>query len=181
MCKKEILKNYLYHFVPQGMIGNILFPLNKLKDVYPSLYREEVKKYQGREVLLQRKIPQLDCLWNDVIFLLAVHPSSVNETIGRYGLRTPKEWGWTSCFQIDLEMLDSSLLCTFIHLSDGTQTFSNFDKDRMTEYSIIPEAQHQYYREKAATNSKNFLFASRIWHVLYKGTIDVTNVPIITL
>ena len=65
---------FLYHRVPANMQGDFLSPLNQLKDIYPEAYAEAVKKYEGREFLMNVGIPTLDCLWNDFLFLTAVHP-----------------------------------------------------------------------------------------------------------
>ena len=61
---------YVYHMVPEELKGEYLIPLNELKRVYPNLYREYIQKYKDhtqRENLLTRKIPKLECLWNDVV------------------------------------------------------------------------------------------------------------------
>jgi hypothetical protein len=82
---------YLYHRVPKDMRGNTLHPLNQLKKVSPDIYAQKVKKYEGRLEILERKIPALDCLWNDVLHLTAVHPTVLNaafESVGKnYNLR----------------------------------------------------------------------------------------------
>ena len=36
--------NYLYHRVPKKISGTILHPLNSLKNIYPEIYTEEIKK-----------------------------------------------------------------------------------------------------------------------------------------
>ena len=61
---------YVYHMVPEELKGEYLIPLNELKSVYPNLYGEYIQKYKDhphREKLLTRKIPKLECLWNDVV------------------------------------------------------------------------------------------------------------------
>lgn len=54
--------SHIYHTVPKNLIGNTLYPLNKLKIYLPEVYSNQVKKYFGREVLMQIKIDILDCL-----------------------------------------------------------------------------------------------------------------------
>jgi len=39
--------NWLYHWVPKNMQGNVLMPLNKLKKSHPKIYKEQAKKYIG--------------------------------------------------------------------------------------------------------------------------------------
>jgi len=62
--------NYLYHGVPKQLEGNILYPLNILKDKCPEVYEKEVSKYVGREHVKENRIPAFNCLWNDVFILL---------------------------------------------------------------------------------------------------------------
>ena len=42
--------NYIYHRVPKEMRGEVLFPLNTLKETEPDLYEKESAKYVGRDV-----------------------------------------------------------------------------------------------------------------------------------
>ncbi len=65
---------YLYHSVPKNLQGNILYPLNTLKEKHPEIYEQQVSKYVGREHMTQQRIPILDCLWNDVLHFSAVNP-----------------------------------------------------------------------------------------------------------
>lgn len=58
---------HVYHLVPKNFVGNVLFSLNRLKDTLPETYATQVGKYAGREKILERRIPKLDCLWNDVL------------------------------------------------------------------------------------------------------------------
>ena len=46
---------YLYHRVPENLIGETLYPLNELKTLYPDVYAEHVKKYEGREEKMDRR------------------------------------------------------------------------------------------------------------------------------
>jgi len=66
--------NFLYHLVPENMIGKILYPLNRLKSISPKSYKEQVKKYNKREHVLEKTILSLNCKWKDVIHLTAVIP-----------------------------------------------------------------------------------------------------------
>jgi len=61
---------HLYHRVPADLKGHILYPLNQLKSIYPSLYDTKATTYQGREAVMQARIPLLNCLWNDVPHIL---------------------------------------------------------------------------------------------------------------
>ena len=40
-------KKYLYHRVPDNLKGNIIYPLNELKDIHPDLYISNKENYKG--------------------------------------------------------------------------------------------------------------------------------------
>lgn len=44
--------SYLYHFLPDPMFGDTLYPLNKLRLVSEDLVKKEQAKYDGREYLM---------------------------------------------------------------------------------------------------------------------------------
>src|SRR3954469_11560600 len=69
----------LYHRRPADLRGTILYPLNQLAGVAPDLYQQQRAKYHGREALMEQRVPQLDCLWNDVLHLSPVHPARLAE------------------------------------------------------------------------------------------------------
>ena len=77
--------DYVYHMVPKEMKGEVLNSLNEMKLIHPELHKHYSKKYFNhpeRERLLLRRIPKLDCLWNNVIFLSPLHPYYVYEASG---------------------------------------------------------------------------------------------------
>ena len=92
---------YVYHRKPVNMEGDTLYPLNSLRSKFPNLYDAQAKKYEGREELMQRKIPILNCLWNDVIHLAPVHPKHVFENIRAAG-GEPRPSTW---FRFPVEVL----------------------------------------------------------------------------
>ncbi|TOO19743.1 hypothetical protein CGH40_24485, partial [Vibrio parahaemolyticus] len=78
---------YLYHRVPVNLQGNMLFPLNELKQVHDNLYQFHVKKYRDREGALERRVLPLDCLWNDVLHLSPIHPHKIKKALIEQGLQ----------------------------------------------------------------------------------------------
>lgn len=69
--------NYFYHGIPEDMKGSSLIPLNDMMSVDTGLRDKYLEKYKGREEILDRKIPLLDCLWNDVVQLLPFRANKV--------------------------------------------------------------------------------------------------------
>jgi len=80
--------------VPENMVGDNLLPLNKIKIEDRELYNNYAKKYSNhpeRIKLLQRKIPKLNCLWNDVVHFLPLNPNHVYEALKTIGIKVQSD------------------------------------------------------------------------------------------
>ena len=77
---------YIYHFKRKSIKGSELIPLNVQKKLLPEVYNEHVKKYKNREHLLEKRIPILDCLWNDVLHFSPINPQLIWDVFKREGL-----------------------------------------------------------------------------------------------
>jgi hypothetical protein len=173
--------HYLYHRVPKEMNGHILYPLNQLKAISPDTYAQQIKKYEDRPGVLQRNIPALNCLWNDVLHLTAVHPTVLNEAFisagKQYNLRF---------YEIDPEMLEKERMIVYLYdrPSFGSDhipedEWERFETSQLPRYSVIPQFTLGYYRDTIALGKEPLLFV-RIPHILYKGTLDVRGLKIVT-
>ncbi|HET8574815.1 MAG TPA: group-specific protein [Candidatus Paceibacterota bacterium] len=158
--------NFIYHRVPQNMRGDVLFPLNVLKEKYPEVYDQAAAKYAGREHVLQRKIPFLDCLWNDVIHFSPVHPSEIKKALAEAGSDRIFEF-----FQVDAEALPPENTLVYLHHGWEEKDFISFDPEELRQFSHMPETTKEYYREMISENKSPLLFHG-IPHVLYKGSLD---------
>ncbi|MEX2369088.1 MAG: hypothetical protein WD552_01690 [Candidatus Paceibacterota bacterium] len=168
--------NNLYHFVPQNMQGTVLYPLNELKDVYPDIYEEAKSKYKGREAVMQQHIPFLDCLWNDVLHLTAVHPKDIKEALG-----AERKF---KAFVINPHSLAAEKTVVYLYqhkdrmLKMDKENFSQYDPDDIGQYAELPEATKEYYREMREKGERPLLFV-RVPHILYKGSVDTSNLEIV--
>lgn len=60
------------------MQGTILYPLNMMQLTMPEVYKKEFAKYTDRLRVPERRIPLFeDCLWNDVLFSVAINPQKL--------------------------------------------------------------------------------------------------------
>src|SRR3990167_3249343 len=119
--------HYLYHVVPPNMEGSILYPLNKLKKKDQASYASQMQKYEGREQLLKYQVPILDCLWNDVLFLTAVHPKKMMAALRGAGYN--REHVLRS-FQFDINQLDTGKIVVMLHRHGEKPTYEKFDSTR---------------------------------------------------
>lgn len=175
--------NYLYHRVPKNLQGNTLYPLNVLKEKLPNVYESEIKKYKGRENLLEIKIPSLNCLWNDVLHLAAVHPSEIKNSLRDAGRKEDFEMKY---FQIDPALLEIENAIVYLYIQENNDDISredNFKPFVLTDtenLSSMPEATKDYYKKLISTG-KNPLLYHKIPHVLYRGSIDISGCKIISV
>jgi hypothetical protein len=156
------------------MMGDILYPLNEMKDTLPEVYKKAVLKYEGRERIMQDVIPILGCLWNDVLHFSPVHPSQVLAEF----LKSGKELMGREYFEIPAEMFSPDK--TVIYLNGelpkmDPKNWLPYDSALVEKYSEIPELTKAYYKEKFAKNEQPLLYA-KIPHILYKGSIDTKNI-----
>ncbi|UPT74966.1 MAG: HAMP domain-containing histidine kinase [Elusimicrobiota bacterium] len=78
---ERMKRSALYHYVPDELVGETLYPLTRLADLHPRVAAEHALKYSGREHLMQVRLPILDCLWNDVLHLAPLFNVSLNGTL----------------------------------------------------------------------------------------------------
>ncbi|MEO8666216.1 MAG: hypothetical protein ABI462_12050 [Ignavibacteria bacterium] len=175
--------NYLFHMVPKNIRGNVLYPLNTLKEIYPDIYEQRIKNYAGRESLMLHRIPVLDCLWNDVLHFSAVDPKEVKQALIEAG-RDP-DFSMT-CYQVDPELFATENTIIYLYAHDkvedklNRENFTAYDPDDVSKYSPMPQATKDYYKEIIVEGGRPLLF-HRVPHILYKGILDIKNLPLITV
>lgn len=166
---------YLYHFASRDMRGATLYPLNRLKDIHPDIYEREAAKYKGREQVMETQVPLLNCLWNDVLFLSAVHPSELRRVAQEAGV--PARFKM-SAFRFELPVFDRSRLLVRFCRRRERPRYEMFDPTHFDAYRMFAKDSLEYYRERLAAGERPMLPAY-VPHVLYKGTLDITGVPIV--
>lgn len=172
----------VYHRVPAAFTGRVLYPLNQLKDSLPAIYAREVGKYRGRTQLLQRVIPYLDCLWNDVLHFTTVHPMQIRDALTEVGFNwTPAQW-----FEIDPDMIEinASNAVIYTHpvrakgdFSTTEDDFVPFSQEVLAMLNSIPRETIEYFNEAKAHDERPFLF-NFMPHVLYLGTLDTDQIGV---
>lgn len=162
---------YLYHMAPKEQRGEMLMPLNELKNQHPDLYEKAVAKYAGREKLMERQIPVLKVKWNDVLHLTVVHPSEVKQAIVDAGIEPPEmEW-----YKIPKSAINPENTVVYSGVSIGDvvseEAISAYNEGDLPGYASLPDTTKQYYKEEIAQGRKPLLFHG-VPHILYRGKID---------
>jgi hypothetical protein len=162
------------------MEGDTLYPLNVLREKYPDIYVKEVKKYTGREGVLTRKIPILNCLWNDVLHFSPVHPQKVKDALAQAGY-TKFDFKF---YEVDLAKINPQniLIFTYAHLDmEGVveEDFIPFDPAYVDSHTEVPEATLAYFTE-AVKNGRKPLFFHGIPHILVKDSVNILGLKVIS-
>lgn len=174
---------YIYHRVPKNLEGSILFPLNALKEKYPLIYKDQVSKYVGREHLLDRRIPLLDCLWNDVLHFSAVHPKEIKQALIDAGDTSDFNMQY---FQVASNLIDPKNAVVYLYAhpvhQDGfdVRDFIPYNPGKMHEFSAMPQATKEYYREMISGGKKPLLY-HKIPHILYRGFLDTSGLSVVSI
>lgn len=170
---------FLYHRVPANMFGTILYPLNELKTLYPDIYTEHIKKYEGREQLLVADVPPLRCKWNDVLHFTAVTPTELKKNLAK----ADTELASIAWFRIPVECIAGEKSIAFTYRRDKNiipdfKEYETFDVSRMDVYRTIPEETIEYYKQKKTEGVRPLLF-HLVPHILYKGSIETAGLEIV--
>ena len=181
-------KQFLYHKVPvdengkEKVEGNILHPLYELKDKYPELYQSLIKKYEGREWVPEQSVPSLDdCKWGDVLQFSAIDPKELKQALVEAGFE-PKEMKF---YQIDPNLLDPKKTTVYLYNEDDkiqsdSLNYAEYNPTNIASYSTVTDKTKDYYRERKERGERPLLFVG-IPHIFHKGSLDTSNLPVITV
>ena len=176
--------NHVYHIVPKEMNGEFLFSLNELRLIHTELYKIYSKKYfdhPDREYLLSRSIPKLNCLWNDVIFLLPLHPYYVYEALNSLGVSIKNDWMF---YEIPTQRLMENKNAVYFYNKENYKgPAANISDEEVQiidiisyqECSALPSDTLVYFTEEHK-KGVNFGMFAYIPHILSLGNINVKGV-----
>ena len=170
------------------MRGATLYPLNVLRTLHPDAYEHERGKYEGREGLLELRIPLLDVLWNDALHLSPFHPGRLAAAWRAAGLWSP---AWDrEFFAIPAARLAGHASVWFASgaLRDTPQTggplslppgdISPFDPARHREPAEVPAAYVDYLQRAGERDRPSRPYAY-LPHVLMAGALDVRDLAVV--
>jgi hypothetical protein len=180
-------KQYLYHGVPDNIAGTHLHPLNtmknpekleieeEIKEALKKVYEAEMGKYQSeyRRTIPNKEIPPLNCTWGDVLQFSPVHPALLKEALELQEFH-PQEMKF---YQIDPALLSSENTTIYL-FNDDKNAPDKFAK--LEEFSKLTQETKDHYRLAKEEGTKPFLFVG-VPHVFLKGSLDVSNLPVIII
>lgn len=169
----------LYHRVPEPMVGSVLYPLNELRERDPETWARQRAKYEGREQVLDMPVPLLDCLWNDVLHLSPVHPRELVASLEAAGFRPEGR----RFLEVDAGRLDPERTVVFRNSTDREHRYDPdqwawFQPALVAELAVLRDQTRDYFVECAREGWRPLLFAY-VPHVLFRGSLDVSGVPVV--
>ncbi len=146
----------------------------------PTLKAKYLEKYKGRKEILERRIPLLDCLWNDVVQFLPFHPRKIFELQRNLGL-IPEVPPY-KFFEIDLNLLDPLKTVVFFKTAPGEENVRVRWLNDVDFVSIqkVPVATVEYYKTLVGTGERPFNYQF-IPHILYMGSVNISTCKVTLL
>lgn len=168
--------------VPKGFEGNRLYPLSQLKALNPEVAAEHARKYADRKALLERQIPALNCLWNDVLMFSPVHPAEIMQTFRNAGYDLkPKRF-----FEIPLTLFEPKLTAVYFHSKQREFGDHTIDPD---EFAMLSDVDFEpltilgnkltRHIEQSKKDGRSPIMFGNVPHILYKGTVFTDQFAII--
>ncbi|WP_062269173.1 hypothetical protein [Endozoicomonas arenosclerae] len=174
----------LYHRVPKTLKFDRLLPLNKLEHRDDELYEENNWKYLHRLEVKKKRVPHLNCLWNDVIHMTPVHPSAVNAALKQAGFTPGNNSKW---FEICPKTLGFSKQNSVIYLYPESaansleslpEDYLPFDLNQLKGLEVLRDEVEDYYRVSREKGERPLTF-HLVPHVLYHGELLFEDMNII--
>ena len=129
---------------------------------------------------MERRVPLLDCLWDDVLHLSPVHPGRIRDALRSVGLPDlkkgrefavidPKVVGMT---EHNTVIWQNSETIKLENLRSTPKGFTTFYPEKLDLLRSVPSRTIRYFEEAKREKRRPLLYVG-IPHVLFKGTIDL--------
>jgi hypothetical protein len=179
---------YLYHLCAPDFRGNMLYPLDGLREALPDIYQRECVKYGGRESVLNFVIPGLGVTWGATVNLSALDPAHLVTTRRKLGvpfsnlltrrvLRIPVDRIAklpAVRYNSTTHWINSSPGDPSVPLTPPEHEFFPFSAAVYEEVTQVPQLHLEYLQRQLARGERalGFVFVP---HVLVAGAIDVSG------
>lgn len=183
MCfRVKELSLKLYHRVPDNLKYDEIMSLNQLELIDQELFDSGNWKYLNRPELKKIKIPTLNCLWNDVIFMSPVHPAQIKKALEDSGIEVKQQQEWFEICPQDcgFNSFNSTIFMYSSASSDSSDLneYRSFSIDNIKSLNKLKPEVTAYYKECAIQGAKPMVF-HLIPHVMHKGKLSLDKLSII--
>jgi hypothetical protein len=174
--------SFVYHLMPEPMIGKVLYPLNEMEARLPAEFRTHSKKYEGREELMNEKIPLFNCRWNDVLHFSPINPQIILKEITKINPGSRKRKSYLKFKASALDDFPSAYM-THTKNKDDDSFNSNlakyelFSSKTYKEIKSVPNETIRYW-QRAMTAGKPMYWFIYVPHVLVKSHVSINEAEI---
>ena len=189
---------FVYHAVPNAMVGELLYPLNELAQVAPAAYELQRGKYLGREEVLNARISRQGLLFNNTVHCAPLHPYRLFAARRELGFDPSPAQASRDArfgglfFEIPVERIAHHPTIWYrwetpwingypgedVAARPPLDEFEPFDVGRYEVLGDVP-APHRAYLRRMKNERKRPLDLVHIPHVLVAGTIDTRGLRVI--
>lgn len=185
---------FAYHLCASDFEGDILYSLDSLRLTFPNIYEREKQKYDGREGVLEYKVPLLGITWTQTVNLSALNPMHLIEERKRLGVPLSKLQS-RHLVKIPLERLEKSRCVLYassehwinsrpgdqnVPLTPPEKDFREFDPANYVEPTTVPRAHTEYLLEQHRKGEVPLGFVF-IPHILVANQVDISGLERIPL
>ena len=179
---------FVYHLCAPDFRGDVLYPLDGLREALPEIYKRERPKYEGRESVLSFVIPGLGVTWGGTVNLSALDPSHLATARRKLGialaglmtrrvLRIPVDRIAhlpAVRYNSSTHWINSSPGDPNVSLTPPEHEFLPFSAATYEEVEQVPELHLDYLRRQQSRGERalGFVFVP---HVLVASAIDVSG------
>jgi hypothetical protein len=167
--------------VPDRIVGKELVTLEMIRQ-HDELYVHHTRKYKGREHVMSHKIPPLNCTANQVLNFTAIHPKKVDRALKEAGFAEgllKRKW-----FKINPKLLNPDMAAVFLYRRDlpieDAGNYKGYEIRELNSYNTLSKETIQYYKEKRTQGIRPLLF-HLVPHILYKGTLKISDLEVIRI
>jgi len=184
----------LYHLIAHDFRGTTLYPLNRLRDLFPDLYEREVRKFAGRESVLEYVVPGLGMAWADTVNLSALDPRLLIAERRRLGVPFSRLLErCLVCIPVErVATLPAVVFAGTSHWANSSpddesvprtppdSEFQSFDASQYQETLEVPRLHREYLlrQKERGELALGFVFVP---HVLVGGPIDISRLELIDM
>ncbi len=178
---------FIYHGVPNGLEGKILYPLFSLKEKFPVLFELEIKKYDDhpkRKELPFKRISILNCQRGQVLHFSPINPSLIfqalktvfpenNRSVKFFKIPISKAYG------LPIALFDMNRKGYEFGKEDPDHVFDFVNIDDYRELKIVPPQAYTFFKEWKQRGERDSPAWGKVPHIFIKGPIDITGCEII--
>ncbi len=173
---------YAYHIKSPDFKGKCIYPLSVLEEKFPAIYKNEIKKYKGRESHPDIKIDILDAKWRDCISLSTLNPIKIFQLERLLGIRGHEDVSSIDVFQFKIKDLKDFNMCLYDDNKSPkkSEAYKKIDIKSYKETEFVPIETIKYFIKSKEENEYPLLFGNII-HLLVKGIMPIDKAKIISI